>query len=377
MTEWRGNRAGESYTYKRVRWEPGMPDHLGEFETYGNITGGRVELSAFTDLKASCTFDFEGGTQPDTTDLVRIYYSFTDDHGDSASVPLGTFFVTVGDVVYYRDGDALIERGSVTGSSTLSVLLDKKLGAPYTVAANTNCVDAANALVKSFDLKTNEPTSNGTVTKSAHTFEPDDSYITVVNWLLSTANYQACYPDPYGNVMIVPYVAPESRPVTQTFADDEHSIMLPEVGLANDWYETPNVFKVYHENDDECLWASASMDYGSRASLASRGGREVTMVESVDELDGASQAARIANLKAIAEQRLIDNASEIEKVTFTHAYIVMQPNDAVQIDYSGTTWKGNVTDMTIDLSPSTQCETHLRRFVPNTLTITTDGGAAW
>lgn len=181
MTEWRGNRAGESYTYKRVRWEPGMPDHLGEFETYGNITGGRVELSAFTDLKASCTFDFEGGTQPDTTDLVRIYYSFTDDHGDSASVPLGTFFVTVGDVVYYRDGDALIERGSVTGSSTLSVLLDKKLGAPYTVAANTNCVDAANALVKSFDLKTNEPTSSGTVTKSAHTFEPDDSYITVVN----------------------------------------------------------------------------------------------------------------------------------------------------------------------------------------------------
>ena len=101
------------------------------------------------------------------------------------------------------------------------------------------------------------------------------------------------------------------------------------------------------------------------------------MVESVDELDGANQAARIANLKAIAKQRLIDNASEIEKVTFTHAYIVMQPNDAIQIDYSGTQWKGNVTDMTIDLSPSTQCETKLRRFVPNTLTITTDGGAAW
>ena len=378
MTDWHGNRASESYTYKRVAWSPGTAEHFQEFETYGNITSGSVELSAFTDLKASCQFEFEGGTPPDTTDLVRIYYSFVDDSGNEESVPLGTFFVNYGSVTYYRDGDTLIERGSVNGASTLSVLLDKKLGYPYTIAANTNCVTAADNLIKSLNLKTNNPTSNGTTTKSAHTFEPDDSYMTVVNWLLTTANFQAAYPDPYGTVILAQYVAPDSKPITATFADDSQSIMLPEVDMANDWYETPNVVRLCYQTDDECLIASASMDYGSSASLASRGQREVTLYEAVDELDGANQTARIANLKALAEQRLIDNASEIEKVQFTHAYIVMSPNDAVEIDYSGMVWKGNVTDMTIDLQPSTQCTTKLRRrIVPSTLIITTDGSALW
>lgn len=376
MTEWRGNRAGESYTYRRVLWAPDTPNHLTEVETYGNVVKGTVEMSAFTDTKAACTFEFEGGAAPDTTDLVRIYYSFTDDHGDSESVPLGTFFVNAGGVTYYRDGDTLIERGTVSGSSTLTVLIDKKLGYPYTIAAGTNCVNKANALVKSLKLKTNSPVSNGVVTKSAHTFEPDDSYLTVVNWLLETANYQSVYPDPYGTVIIAQYQSPESRPVTASFADDEHSIMLPEVDMANDWADTPNVVRLCYETDAECLKAVASLDMGSTASLASRG-REVTLYESVSELDGASQASRITNLRKLAKQRLIDNASEIEKVTFTHAYIVMQPNDAVQIDYSGTVWRGNITDMSIDLSPSTQCTTKLRRFVPNTLTITTTGGAVW
>ena len=377
MTDWHGNRSNESYTYKRVVWSPGSPEHLQEFETYGNITDGSIELAAFTDAKASCKFAFDGGNPPDTTDLVRIYYSFTDDNGDSESVPLGTFFVNYGGVTYYRDGDTLIERGSVDGVSTLSVLLDKKVGYPYTIDANTDCIQAANELVKSLNLNTNEPESNGVTAKTAHTFKPDDSYLTVVNWLLSTANYQSVYPDPYGNVIMSQYESPETRPITATFADDSRSIMLPEVEMANDWQDTPNVVRLYYQTDTECLQAKASLDYGSSASLASRGGREVTLVESIDELTGANQAARIANLEALAEQKLIDNASEIEKVTFTHAYIQMQPNDAIQIDYSGMTWRGNVTNMEIDLSPSTQCTTNLRRFVPNTLTITTDGGAAW
>lgn len=376
MTDWHGNRSNESYTYKRVAWLPNTSSHLQEFETYGNITQGSVELSAFTDTKASCQFDFEGGNPPDTTDLVRIYYSFVDDSGNEESVPLGTFFVNYGSVTYYRDGDTLIERGSVNGASTLTVLLDRKLTAPLTIPAGTDCIWYANTFVKSSYLKTNEPVSNGILTKSAHTFEPGDSYLTVLNWLLSTANYQAAYPDPYGTIVIAQYVAPEARPVTATFADDSHSIMLPEVEMANDWYETPNYVGLMYQAEDECLTAVAILESGSPASSASRR-RYVDMYEQVDEISGATQANRIANLEALAKQRLIDNASEIEKVTFTHAYVQITPNDAVQIDYSGMSWKGNITDMSIDLQPSTQCTTKLRRFVPNTFIVRTAGEAIW
>lgn len=378
MTRWDGNRADERYSYRRVKWSPGEAGHFGELEAYGNITSGSVELAAFTDTKASCSFQFEGGTPPDTTDLVRIYYSFADDDGETAEVAIGTFFVTYGDVQYTRDGEKLKESGSAEGSSVLSTLIERRLGAPYTVDAGTDCVDAAVTIVTGFGLPTNSPDSPGIVTNSAHTFEPDDSWLTVVNWLLTNANYQAAYPDPFGNVMLVPYVDPEARAITQTFVDDAHSIMYPEVSMANDWRETPNVARLYYQTDDECIAASASMVSGARASLAGRGGREVTLVEQVDELDGATQADRLANLKAMARQRLIDQSAEIEKVTLTHAYIDgMQPNDAIAIDYSDMAWRGNVTNMSVNLAPSTPCTTQLRRFVPNSLTITTDGGVLW
>lgn len=375
---WDGNRANERYSYRRVKWSPGNAGHFGELESYGNITSGSVELAAFTDTKASCSFSFEGGTPPDTTDLVRVYYSFTDDDGETAETPIGTFFVTYGDVSYTRDGDTLKESGSAEGSSVLSALIDRRLGAPYTVDAGTDCVNAAVTLVEGFGLPTNHPDSPGILTTSAHTFEPDDSWLTVINWLLTSANYQAAYPDPYGNVMMVPYVDPEARAISYTFRDDRHSIMRPDVSMANDWRETPNVARLYYSTDDECIAASASMVSGARASLAGRGGREVTLVESVDELEGATQADRLTNLKAMARQRLVDQSAEIEKVTLTHAYIDgIVPNSAIAIEYSDMTWKGNVTNMQIDLSPSTQCQTQLRRFVPNSLTITMDGGILW
>ena len=257
MTDWFGNRAKEQYTYKRVKWNPGQPDHFGEMESYGYITSGSVELAAFTDLKASCKFTFEGGTPPDTTDLVRIYYSFVDDSGNQAETAIGTFFVSYGDISYIRDRDVLTESGSANGASTLSVLIDKKLGAPYTIATGTDCVGTANTLITGFGLPTNSPTSPGTLTTSAHTFEPDDSWLTVVNWLLTSANYQAVYPDPFGTIMVVPYVDPEKREVVATFKDDAKSIMLPEVEMANDWFDTPNVVRVYYQTDTECLAASA------------------------------------------------------------------------------------------------------------------------
>lgn len=378
MTDWYSSRWRERYTYRRVKWSPGETGHFSEGEEYGHITSGSVELAAFTDTKASCSFQFEGGTPPDTTDLVRIYYSFDDDLGRHGEAVVGTFFVSYGDIQYTRDGDVLKASGSADGTSVLSTLIERRLGAPYTVPAGTDCVEFAETLVEGFGLLTNNPDSPGTLTTSAHTFEPDDSWLTVVNWLLTSANYQAAFPNARGEVQMVPYVAPESRTVTHTFRDDSHSIMRPEVTMANDWRETPNVARLYYSTDDECIAASASMVSGARASLAGRGGREVTLVESVDELEGATQADRLANLKAMASQRLIEQSAEIEKVSFTHAFIDgMQPNDAIAIEYSDMVWKGNVTNMQVTLSPSTQCQTQLRRFVSNSLEITTDGGVLW
>lgn len=377
---WLGNRAGERFTYRRVRWTPNDPaTHFSEAEEYGNITRGTIELAAFTDAKASCSFDFEGGTAPDTVDLVRVYYSFTDDGGDSENLCLGTFFVNYGDVSYTESGGSLVPSGTVEGESVLSVLLDKKLGAPYTVAAGTDCVAEAQSIIENLGLPTNQPESPAIETQSAYTFEPDDAVITVVNWLLGQAGYRACWPNAYGAVQLAPYQdASQSEPVA-TFRDDENSIMLPEVSVENDWASIPNVARLSFANDEEALYAVASLDSGNRASLAARGGRELTLQEEISDLQGATQADRIAELEALAVQRLTDNSREIERVTLQHALIPgIEPNASIAVDYSGTVWTGSVTNVSISLETSAPCTTKTRRFIaPQSLTITTEGGVSW
>lgn len=57
--DWLGNRSGEAFTFRRVTW----PDWL-EAEDYGQMTGGSLELSAFSDLKVTATLAFEGDEPP-------------------------------------------------------------------------------------------------------------------------------------------------------------------------------------------------------------------------------------------------------------------------------------------------------------------------
>ena len=56
---WFGNRSNERFSFRRVTW----PGWL-EGEDYWQITGGDIELSAFSDLKAAGTISFEGEEPP-------------------------------------------------------------------------------------------------------------------------------------------------------------------------------------------------------------------------------------------------------------------------------------------------------------------------
>lgn len=379
MTDWYGNRRDEAYTFRRVKWdwdgEQAGPDHLKEGADYGNVTRGSVSLATFTDAKASCSFDFIGGEPPDTTDLVRIYYSFKDDAGAVGKLMLGTFFVEYGETVYEAANGGLIAKGTVEGTSVLAALMNRKLGAPYTVEAGVDAISEAVSIVEQLGLYTNNPQGSYAIT-AAHTFEPDDSYMTVVNWLLSCANYRAAYPNAAGTVMIAPAIEPSG--VSVTFRDDERSIMLAEVTQENDWQATPNVARLNYQSDEESLFAVAYNRSGNRASLDARGGRELSFTETVTELEGATQADRVEALKAMAKQRLLDQSTEIEKATLTHALIDgMSPGVAVAINYSGKAWSGTIVNMDITLEASTPCTTKLRRFVGSTLKIDTEGGAVW
>lgn len=361
-----GNRADETYTYRRVEW--GTWDEGADL---GNVTGGSIELGAFTDLKATCTFAFQGGEAPEQDSLVRVYYSFTDEDGERAYFMLGTFLVTYATVTHTDDRVS----GTCDGYSVLKVLADRKCGMPYTVAAGTYPVSAAKALIESLCLRAVQGDESTYQLASDHTFEPDDSYLTVVNWLLTSAGFAAVTPSAAGECVLQRAGA---HGVRFAFDAGENSIMYPSVTTEDDWQSTPNVVRAYYEDDTCAVYAVAKNVSGSKASLDNRGNRELTLYESVSELDGADATAKLANLVTYATQKLQDNSGEIERVTLAHPYVELSPNDGITVEYGDLSWQGNVTNMKISLAPSTKCETETRRLTAPTITVdSTEQGVLW
>lgn len=367
-----GNRANETYTYRRISWPS-----FKESADLGNVISGSMELSAFSDLKATCQFKFKGGQEPGTDDLIRIYYSFDDDRGEHAEFCLGTFFIGYAKTDNQADGSGLMASGTVNGWSVLKVLQDVKVGYALTVPASTYAIAKAVQLMQERGLPVNVTGESSYRLASDHTFEPDDTLLTVVNWLCTTAGYQAPFPDAFGTVQVSAYVEPSERAVVATFKDDSRSIMYPVVTIENDWQSIPNVYKLYYATDEIAIHAEARNLSGSKASLDARGGRELSYMDTVTELSGANSSAMLANLKSMARDKLIDNSQEIERVQLSHPYIPLVANDAVAVEYSDATWSGNVQNMRVTLSPSTKCTTTLRRFVPSSINVTTSGAIDW
>lgn len=373
MVDFYGHRSRETFTYKRVRWSTfaDRDEEVAEYTQF--VDGGDIEYGAYTNLKVSGSFEFVGEA-PDTTDLLRVYYRFTDEHGEtSPDYALGTFIVGYTERQNRQGGGGLIQEGTVTASSLLKPLSDRLCGLPLTIPAGTDPVAYAEALAASLGLRVNcyRPTSYALA--GPHTFEPNDSWLTVVNWCLTnnSTQYQAAYVDGYGVIQMQPYVPPTERTPSAVFRDDERSIMAPEVVEANDWQDAENTVRLYYEDELCAMWASAVNVSGARTSLDARGGRERTYFERLDE------CTSLDALKATALTRLMDRASEIERVTLTHAWLPLDTGDTVAIEYSGTAWTGSVQNMHVDLIPSVPCQTQIRRAVPASIDVEVDGAVLW
>ncbi len=362
-----GNRSKEQFIFRRVSY-PGFR----ELEDYESIYGGSIELSALSTLKVSGSLDFTGKAVPNDHDMVRVYYRFQDDFLDASTECLATMFFSVADPTY---NETTVE-GSMDCSSVLVLLQRKSYGLPYTVPAGTNAVAKAAEIVRSFGLSVSYADQSSYTLSTDHTFDANENYLGIVNWLLDAAGFSSAGVDAYGGVRLEKYQEPTERTVRYTFRDDEQSIMLPEVKTSNDYQDTPNVVRLRHTSQDVTVWAAAyNIDPESKASTVSRG-YENTYEEEISELEGSTPAEMLANLKALALQRLVDKSSEIEKVEMTHCWLPINTNDAIGIDYrmAEIEWKGAVTNAKIELAVSIPCQLSLRNFVRRNLKTSIEGG---
>jgi hypothetical protein len=363
---WTGYRE-ESWTYRRVTW-PGFEER----EDYTVFTGGEIDLSALSTLRASGTLDFTGGSLPSEHDLVRVYYRITDETGETYETPLGTFFMAVGSPDY----EGSMVSGTVDLESTLMVPSNGSYGRHYTVKAGTNAVSKAKEIMDGLGLRTNATASSYTLAKDV-IYDPDDSWLTICNDLLSMAGYGSCSPDPYGTIRMAPYVEPQDRQASWTFSDGTDSIMLPKVSVSDNSEDIPNVVRLVHESEDESLWAaSVNEDPLSPASTVSRG-YECCLNDTISELSGDTKDARLENLKTMARKKLVDNSSSIEYVEWGFPWVPLWPNDAISISYltARLDWHGAVTEMKVEVGGHCSVTGKARRFVRKGFVTREDGGS--
>lgn len=373
--DWLGNRCGR-YIFRYVDFLT-----MGEGAEYPDVSGGTLELSALTDTKASGSIDYEG-TMPDASKLMRIYYTFTDDDGETLPpMALATVAVEVSTPTVIEDANrGEIVRGSATLDGVLRILKDKEYGAPFTIAAGTNCIQKAVELVRSVGLQVDTPNQSDYTLNTAHTFAAEDAnYLTIVNWLLTTAGFAAATPDAYGVIQMARYVEPTERDAVFTFNAGQKSVILPDVPYTTDWALTPNVCRLYFETETESVsaWA-ANIDPNHPASLPSRAGREKTLRETVTEIEGANPSEIAANLESKARSTIVSQSAGVEYVEIGCPLLPIAPNDAIGVDYGNVrNWRGAITNYTISLKNDDECKVKARRFVRNTLEIESGSEVIW
>lgn len=333
------------------------------------ITGGSVELGAYTDTRMDATADFEGADIP-ADGPVRIRYSF-DAGGEHCEAVLATGFATVGDVTF----EGATASGSMTVESVLRPLAADGPGYPFTVSASA---DAPSALALAEDIclryvprvqVTGESAWRPT---SDHTFDAGDSWLAIVNWLLDGAGYAAAHPDPYGTVIMAPYVAPGARPVTAEYATDSRSVIMP--GVVRTVEGGGAVVRLSYADESCSLTASARIGGGILTE---------SVRESVDELAGGTAAGKLEALKALAARRAVENAGSTDRLRFKAAWRPLQPNDAISFDYvlRGAErirgWRGTAASMQVSFEPGAPTDIEARRFVPADASPTVEGSILW
>lgn len=347
-------------------------------EELWQITGGNLEFSALADLKVAGSLEFKGLEIPDSRDLVLVYHTYETGDGKLVERPLATLVFSVSSPTYR----GVLVSGTMECQSVLTMLSSRKYGAPFTIAAGTQAIQLAIKLIQDCGLRVNNPDPSAYTVKSDVTIPKNEaSYLTIVNRLLSLANYSSAWVDEYGIVQVTPYIEPTERNVSLTLSDDKDSIMYPELVRRNEWASTPNVVKVYYETDQESLIATATnVDPESPASLPHRG-FEVTDDEvTVTDLEGDTVSKRLANLEEIARQALINKTVNVEYVDGSCEFgDGLAPNNAIGIQYvrAGLDWRGAITNVNLELTKTLKANFSARKFIRADLKIETTSEKLW
>lgn len=238
------------------------------------------------------------------------------------------------------------------------VFLDDLVTDRYTVTAGTAYTTAISTLLGSIDKNI---TFSASTLPTAKDWDPGTSKLKIINELLSAVNYESLSFDENGTAIVKPYVAPSTRAEEYTYADNEDSVIIPQVEQTLDLFSVANRWVLVVSDPDRSVLTSTytNTDPSSPTSTISR---QRTIVDFRTEQDAADQTALDAKAA-----RLAFEASQIyETIEFSTAIMPFHSgNDVYRINYDALAVSAKYSEHTwaMNLEEGTTMKHRARRVV--------------
>lgn len=172
-------------------------------------------------------------------------------------------------------------------------------------------------------------TANSATIPVPKEWEAGTSKRQIIADLLTAINYESLSFDEDGYAVVKPYISPQNRGVEYSYADDELSVMYPEVMQEYDLFAIPNrwIMTLSDPDRDTITVTFTNNDPASPTSTVRRG-RTITSFEQGQDAD--SEATMIDRIS-----RLAFEASQVfEAVEFSTALMpIHSGNDVYSIEY--------------------------------------------
>lgn len=188
-------------------------------------------------------------------------------------------------------------------------------------------------------------TANNKVIPTVKEWEAGTSKRVIVNELLAAINYESISFDEDGYAVIKPYITPQDRGSEYTYADDELSVMYPEVMQEYDLFTVPNrwILTVGDPDRDPITVTFTNNDPASPTSTIRRG-RVITSFN--EEQDASDEATLIDKASRMAfESSQIFEATEFE----TGLMPIHSGNDVYTIQYDPMSINGQYSEVSWDM----------------------------
>lgn len=313
------------------------------------VAGGSVKVAAFARLGGSASLTLSvRDAQNAGINFFRDRIGISYDPGVTGlePIPMG---------VYLFDSPTLSEGIAPVWDmellTKLAVIDQEETTDTYSLPESSPIIPAVVELIESTGETRIAATPSDAVTTSALAFETGTPKLTIINELLTSANYSSLWVDGSGQFRVEPYVEPRARPLARLFAEGEASIHKPEWEREQDVLSVPNRVVVISPGDDEeppIIGVAENTDPDSDYSIPARG-RIISRTEEVSDM--SSVAAAVAH----AEQLLQGGMTPQATLAVEHAIVPLEPHSLIEFVSGSESRRATVREMNFRMEYNAQC----------------------